>query len=192
MIKKLLKKIKKIRLLPKQHKIILASLAVLTLMTVYFGVANGQNAAYETQISFDKNEMNPLVLKDKKVEIVAGLSNEDKVKLDNRDPEAIKILMQSLSPEYGVDWKLVYAIGYHESANFNSYLAESKNNFFGRKAVGGGYAQWSSAEEGIRNEFEYLKRRYFDIGLNTPAKINPVYAEDPKWHIKVETVMNKL
>ncbi|MFA6493327.1 MAG: glucosaminidase domain-containing protein [Patescibacteria group bacterium] len=144
---------------------------------------------YETRIKLDTNNAQLLTLPEKKVEVYSAGSRED---LNNLDPEAIKGLMQAIAPEYGVDWKMVYAIGYHESGNYGSSLARNQNNFFGRKASSGGYASWSTPEEGIRNEFVYLKTRYLDKGLTTPAAINVVYAEDMSWHFAVESVMASL
>ena len=71
----------------------------------------------ETRIKFVQNSPTPLVLEDKKVNIVSVGSRED---LNNLDPEAIKGLMIAYSEKYDVDWKLVYAIGYHESGNYQS------------------------------------------------------------------------
>jgi len=148
---------------------------------------------YETAIKLNDKSDNPLVLEDRTVNVLAVPSRAE---IDDAtfglDPEAIKALMQEIGKEYNVDWRLVYAIGYHESGNYSSQLARAQFNFFGRKAHSGGYASWGDPEEAIRNQFEYLQTRYFDRGLNTPAKINPVYAEDPTWHYRVEAVMNTL
>lgn len=143
----------------------------------------------ETRIQFNQNSIQPLSVSDKKVEVFSAGSRED---MNNLNPEAIKGLMQAIAPQYGVDWKLVYAIGYHESGNYGSSLARSQNNFFGRKARSGGYASWNTPEEGIHDEFRYLKEKYFDRGLTTPATINRVYAEDMSWHFAVESVMARL
>lgn len=141
---------------------------------------------YETQIKLNTETPQVLTLPEKKVEVYSAGSRED---IANGNPEAIKGLMKFYGEKYGVDWKLVYAIGYHESGNYTSSLARSQNNYFGRKASSGGYASWSTPEEGIENQFVYLKTRYFDRGMDTPAEINPVYAEDSGWHYKVESVM---
>lgn len=141
---------------------------------------------YETEIKLNTQSPQALTLPEKKVESYSAGSRED---LASADPEAIKGLMKFYGEKYGVDWKLVYAIGYHESGNYTSSLARRQNNYFGRKASSGGYASWSTPEEGIENQFVYLKTRYFDRGMDTPAEINPVYAEDMSWHYAVESVM---
>ncbi len=148
-----------------------------------------QRETYETDIKFNQNSSNPLTLKENKIEIFSTGSREDLASLDT---EAIKGYMKFYSEQYDIDWRLVYAIGYHESANYTSSLARRNYNFFGRKAVGGGYASWNTPEEAIDNQFAYLKRRYIDRGLITPAEINRVYAEDPNWHFKVESLMASL
>ena len=148
---------------------------------------------YETAIKLNDRSDNPLVSVDKTVNVISVPSRDEiKDATFGLDPEAIKLLMQEIGQQYNIDWRLVYAIGYHESGNYSSQLARGQFNFFGRKANSGSYASWSDLEEAIRNQFEYLQTRYFDRGLNTPAKINPVYAEDPTWHYRVEAVMNTL
>lgn len=169
---------------PSKHFVLIGLLAVL----IPFSGQTNDHQKYETRIRFQQTAQ-PLTLKEKKVEVFSAGSRED---LNNLEPEAIKGMMQAIAPEYGIDWRLVYAIGYHESGNYTSSLARRQYNFFGRKANASGYAAWGSPEEAIRNQFEYLKTRYFDRGLTTPASINRVYAEDMSWHYKVESVMNAL
>jgi len=115
----------------------------------------------------------------------------NKVNIEH-DPEAIKAYMQQIAPEYGVDWKLVYAIGAYESGYYKSNLARNSNNFFGRKATSTTWRSWNTAEEGIRDQFVYLKTRYIDRGLDTPAKMNRVYCEGNTWQYKVQYIMNTL
>lgn len=159
------------------------------LVLIPFNVSAPQKAT-ETRIQFNQNDpVNIVDVADKKVVVETGGSRED---LNSYNPEAFKGLMKQYSLQYGIDWKLVYAIGYHESGNFTSSLARRQNNFFGRKASSGGYASWVTPEDAIRNQFEYLKTRYFDIGLDTPEKINHVYAEDSSWSFAVRSVMNSL
>jgi hypothetical protein len=150
------------------------------------------NEDYKTNISFDQNQVMPLVITDKKTEIQPGLARIDIDKLNNdRDPEAIKAFIQQIAPEYGVDWKLVYAIGAYESGYFKSNLALSNNNFFGRKATSTTWRSYSTAEEGIRDQFLYVKEHYIDNGLDTPAKMNHIYCEGNTWQVMVQTIMDK-
>jgi len=173
----------------------MASLVAL-LVIIPLGIVKPHD--YQTEIKLNDKSADPLVLEDKTTNVLAVPSRaEVKDATFGLDPEAMKALMQEIGQEYNaggynVDWRLVYAIGYHESGNYSSQLARAQFNFFGRKAHSGGYASWSDPEEAIRNQFDYLQTRYFDRGLTTPAKINPVYAEDPTWHYRVEAVMNGL
>jgi len=174
-------------------KILQLALILATVFVASTTAAQAQNEKSITNIVLNKSGSQPLTIQPKKTEIVLGISNADMAEFNqNPTPENIKRFMATIAPEYGVDWKMVYAIGYHESGNYGSSLAQRNHNYFGRKASSGGYASWSTPEEGIRNQFEYLKTRYFERGMDTPAKINPVYAEDSSWHYKVEAVMASL
>jgi len=147
----------------------------------------------ETDIIFDKNQIMPLVLTEAKTEIKMGLARADLDKLNNeKDPEAIKAYIQEKADNYGMDWKLVYAIGAYESGYFKSNLAQSQNNFFGRKATSSTWMSWETPQEGIDNQFEYLKTRYFDRGLDTPEEMNHVYCEGDTWKYKVRSIMDSV
>lgn len=182
-IKKQLNTIKKNKL--REIALVIFALFIISIIPVY-----AQEETYNSNIKLNTTSTNLLIITDKKVEAISGISKSDMDNLNsNPNPELIKAYMQTIAPEYGVDWKLVYAIGYHESANYSSSLAKNNNNYFGRKASSGGYASWATPEEGVRDQFEYLKTRYFDRGLTTPESINRVYAEDMSWNIKIKAVM---
>lgn len=197
-MKKLQKQI--YRFVKKNSKRISAFLMFSKLITVFFLFAilpmdslSPSSYAYQTAVKLDTKSPNPLTLNNEYINIQTGRSRADLKALGlSHDPEEIKILIQETAPAYNLDWRLVYAIGYHESGNFNSSLARRNNNFFGRKASYNGFASWSTPEEAIRNQCEYLKTRYFDRGLNTLSAINRVYAEDMSWHYAIESVINSL
>jgi len=173
--------------------ILVLKIATVIAIFALIPVGTAKSQTYKTRVSFNQEKPFPITLADNQVQVSQGIAKADIDRLnETADPELVKKLMQELAPEYGVDWKLVYAIGYHESGNYSSTLARNNNNFFGRKASSTGYASWSTPEEGIRNQFEYLKTRYFDRGLTTPETINPVYAEDGSWKYAVQGVMNTL
>ena len=166
-------------------------IAILSAIPIIYGKTNQKE--FKTDLKFEPNNPQILVLADKQVKVTRTLSRaEVSDGLDNMDREIIKSYMQDLGQEYGVDWRLVYAIGYLESGNYNSALARNQNNFFGRKASSGSYAAWGSVEEGIRNQFEYLKTRYLERGMDTPYEMNHVYAESGTWGAKVTGIMNSL
>lgn len=166
---------------------------VVASMVILIPVNTQKNSVYPSRITLNTNSANPLTVANAKTEIEIGISNNDISELNqNPNPTDIKSFMCAIAPEYGVDWKLVYAIGYHESGNYSSSLAKRNNNYFGRKASSGGYASWSTPEDAIRNQFAYIKNMYYSRGLTTPAAINPIYAEDSSWRVAVQSVMNTL
>ena len=174
----------------------LTSYLVSALFIFVFALYGGfipEPETYSTTVKLDTNSPFILTEPDRIVNIPFGDSRND---LQGRglvhDPESIKLLIQELATEYGVDWRLVYAIGYLESGNFNSSLARRQNNFFGRKASSGVYASWPDVETAVRNQFEYLNTRYLARGMDTPAEMNRVYAESPLWASKVQGIMNSL
>lgn len=174
-------------------KMLSIALFVTAVASTSTSIAYAQAKKTDTNIVFDKGNAQMLKIQPKQTSIVIGISNANMQDFnDNPTPDKIKQFMQAIAPEYGVDWKLVYAIGYHESGNYGSSLGERNNNYFGRKAKSGGYASWSTPEEGIRDQLDYIHRVYYSRGLDTPGKINPVYAEDGTWHFKVEAVMASL
>jgi len=177
----------------KSHykELIFATLAVLIVTS--FPSDSISDKSLSSRIVFNKKLAFPLGITKAQTNVVVGTSQNDMNQLNqNPNPEAIKNFMCAIAPDYGVDWKLVYAIGYHESGNYQSALAKRNNNYFGRKARTGSYAAWSTPEEGIRNQFEYIKNNYYNRGLTTPSAINPIYAEDSSWQHAVNSIMNTL
>jgi len=161
-------------------------------LTGFVGAANPSDSN-PTTVKLDIKSPFVLSEPDRTVNIPVGTSRYEMARRGmTHDPAQIKLLIQKIAPEYGVDWRLVYAIGYLESANFNSPLARYQNNFFGRKTSSGLYASWPNPIEAIRNQCEYLKTFYLDRGFNTPFKMNHLYAESPTWGAKVTGIMESL
>lgn len=103
----------------------------------------------------------------------------------------IRALTQIECGRAGVDWKLVYAIGQHESANYTRY--PGGYNYWGRKAIGGGWQKWATLQEAVANQCRYIESRYYRLGLNTPEKIQPVYCPDgTPWAQAIRKYMSKL
>jgi len=175
----------------KPKALLIIVMASILVSIAFSGIANAQMSTYKSNVCFNKDSIDFLTVSNKQVEIKPGLAKVDIDKLNNeRDPEAIKAYIQQLGEEYGIDWKLVYAIGAYESGYFKSYLAQENNNFFGRKATSTTWMQWNTPEEGIRNQFEYLKNRYINRGMDTPAEMNSVYCEGNTWQYKVQYIMD--
>lgn len=156
------------------------------------GTAHAQDSGI-CNIIFDQNQLFPVVLTQNNINIQPGLATVDMNKLNvGHDPEAIKAYMQQIAPQYGVDWKLVYAIGVYESGNYNSSLARYSNNFFGRKANSTSWMSYNTAQEGIQDQFKYVKEHYINNGLDTPQKMNHIYCEGNTWQYKVQFIMDTI
>jgi hypothetical protein len=154
------------------------------------GLAHAQDNSGSNLI-FNATQAFPIVLTNNQTQIVPGLAQAEMDEVNiNHDPEAIKIFMQQIAPEYGVDWKLIYAIGVYESGNYSSDLARNNNNFFGRKESSTTWRSYDSAEDGIRDEFNYVKENYINNGLDTPAKMNHIYCQGSDWKYKVQFIMD--
>ena len=132
----------------------------------------------------------------------AVLKNDESTRIDPRI-EKLSLFLESygspLSPfaadfiqaadRYQIDWKLVPAITGVESTfgkriPFNSYNAYGWAN---------GAYYFESWEQSIDHVSRVLREKYYDRGLDTPQKINPVYAPPSQvWAGKVCFFMNKL
>ncbi len=178
----------------KLKPILLAiALMVFSLVVAFTPISSVKAFDSSSLVAFDKNQLFPFSQTAKATEINSGMAKIDmnKVNIDH-DPEAIKAFMQQIAPQYGVDWKLVYAIGAYESGHYKSNLAQYNNNFFGRKETSTTWRKYDSAEEGIRDQFLYLKEHYINNGLDTPAKMNRVYCEGSDWKYKVQYIMDNV
>ena len=99
------------------------------------------------------------------------------------------------SIELGVDPYLAVAIAMHETGcTWNcSYLAKTCNNVGGQKGYGcGEYQAYDTLEDGIYGFIANIKRNYVDYGLMTADEMNPKYAEDPTWSLKVNNYIEKI
>lgn len=97
-------------------------------------------------------------------------------------------LIASQSLEKNVDPYMATAIILHETGCKweCSYLVNACNNVGGQKGTGcGSYSYFNSLDEGIIAFIDNLQRNYINYGLTTPDQINPKYAEDPNWSMKV-------
>jgi hypothetical protein len=90
---------------------------------------------------------------------------------------------------YGLDWRLLPAITGVESTYGKQIPANSCNAY----GWNNGAWQFTSWPESINYVTQALKERYYDRGLNTVAKIAPVYAPPSKtWAGKVISIMEKI
>ena len=94
------------------------------------------------------------------------------------------------SEKYNLDWRLLPAIAFQESSvgkktPFGSY------NAFGWGVIDGtgkgtNFQSWENA---IFSVAKGLRENYLNKGLATPEEINPFYAGDKNWNVKVKFAM---
>jgi len=94
--------------------------------------------------------------------------------------------------KFSVDYKLLMAIATLESSYGLHVPYGNSYNPFGRKSSSGGYIRFSSWQDAIYNQAEYLKTKYYNLGLDTVDKIGRKYAEDPNWSNKIKKIIDNL
>lgn len=95
--------------------------------------------------------------------------------------------------ELGIDPYLATAIVLHETGcNYSCSAAVRNKNNVGGMMGKGGLISFNSLEEGIKAFVVNLKEKYYDKGLNTPELINPKYAANPNWHVKINSYIEKI
>lgn len=78
---------------------------------------------------------------------------------------------------YNVNPALMVAIGQQESVlGTAGIVKDHPYNYYGLTASGGGWAEFSSWEEAINNQAQYLREQYLDKGLTTIPQIGSKYA----------------
>lgn len=102
-------------------------------------------------------------------------------------------LFAKLSIENGVDPYLATAIVLHETGcNYSCSAAVKNKNNVGGMMGNGDLIKFNSLEEGIKAFIVNLKEKYYNYGLNTPELMNKKYAANPKWHVKINSYINKI
>lgn len=102
------------------------------------------------------------------------------------------------SLEYNVDPYLATAIMMHETGCRwgCSRLVEKCNNVAGQKGGpscnGGAYKKYNTLDDGIKGAIYNIYINYVEYGLLTAEQMNPKYAEDPKWALKVNKYINEI
>jgi hypothetical protein len=87
----------------------------------------------------------------------------------------------------GIEPRLMPAIAMIESGGGRA--TANTNNFFGRKAVGGGYASWPTKEEAIKNQGRYISKMW---GRATNPYEMRGYATSPVWKGNVAREMARI
>lgn len=104
-------------------------------------------------------------------------------------------LFATYSLEKGVDPYMAVAIVLLETGcSWNcSNLVKQCYNVGGQKGSGcGSYQAFESLDAGIMAFIDNLASNYYAYGLTTPETINPKYAENPNWHVQVNSYIDKI
>lgn len=108
---------------------------------------------------------NEVIIQTKENKQICNLEKEIECKIYNKGIEVGMTHEQAL---------LIVAISKAETGHWTSNLYINKNNF-GGVTKNGKMASYKTNNEGLEAFASLLKRRYFDQGLTTPEKIQPVY-----------------
>lgn len=135
----------------------------------------------------------------KEEELTITFKPEEKVSVEEEKQETVELSQEmcylgeieckiyNKSIEYGLSREqafIVVSISRHETGKWTSKAFLEKHNL-GGIMCSTGLRQYSSLDEGINAFVSLLKNRYFDKGLDTIEKIQPVYcpvgaSNDPK------------
>ena len=153
-------------------------------------------------------EIKPIVEEKKPTPVVAKAETTEEIVFDNLTMNQLvdklnRTLKSNLSGtgnlfakyaiENGVDPYLATAIVLHETGCNHSCSAAVKNkNNVGGMMASGGLIRFNTLEEGIKAFVVNLKEKYYNYGLNTPELMNKKYAANPKWHVKINSYMEKI
>lgn len=135
----------------------------------------------------------------KEEELTIAFKPEEKVSVEEKKQETVELSQEmchlgeieckiyNKSIEYGLNREqafIVVSISRHETGKWTSKAFLEKHNL-GGIMCSTGLRQYGSLDEGIDAFVSLLKNRYFDRGLDTIEKIQPVYcpigaSNDPK------------
>lgn len=153
---------------------------------------------------------------DKKDDVIVGIANENETKdfyinatatgADAR-PMLIKKYLEKyksplapysdlifeLSETYGYEYYWIVAIAQQES-NLCKKIPENSHNCWGYGIHKNGTLKFDNYEIALKSYAEYLKRQYFDKGLNTPELIMKKYCpgSNGSWAIGVRQFIEEL
>lgn len=93
----------------------------------------------------------------------------------------------NMEQTYGVN--AVFAIAVAENESGLGKHNANKNNFWGRKAISGGWMSWATKEASIMDFGAYIKRRYSNMTID---QIGPIYCPYPGgWAGRTRSFMEK-
>ena len=139
-------------------------------------------------VSTQKKSFNPKVIPEK-VELTYNGETLSEIasKLDSKFKGSLTgkgEFFANLCIEKGMDPYLLAAMSVHETAYGKSNAAMTKYNY-GGIMCSGKLCTYSSIEDGITKFISMVHRVYYSKGLTTPEQINPKYAADPNWSVRV-------
>ena len=143
----------------------------------------------------DLTEPSGLTLSDYKTILGYNVSDKNSIFADNYEA------FYNAEQKYGVNGIFIAAVGIHESAWGNSYLAKEKKNLFGYKAYDrdpiNSAQDFDSYEDAINVVAEALSKNYLTptgsfFNGYTVESVNQKYASDKAWHEKVFSYMELL
>ena len=140
-------------------------------------------------------EPSGLTLSDYKTILGYNVSDKNSIFADNYEA------FYNAEQKYGVNGIFIAAVGIHESAWGNSYLAKEKKNLFGYRAYDrdpiNSAQDFDSYEDAINVVAEALSKNYLTptgsfFNGYTVESVNQKYASDKAWHEKVFSYMELL
>lgn len=99
-------------------------------------------------------------------------------------------MLYMLCQDHEVNHKLAIGIARLETGHYTSRLFTESNNWGGMKN-GSRFYTYETDLAGAVAFVKMLESQFISQGLDTPEKMNPKYAEDPKWAAKVRAIMKE-
>lgn len=153
----------------------------LLFMAIVNMITIDKTEAKNGNISFVAMNTNLETEKDNELAITTDYKVEEKIIEDKKENKCnlgtIECKIYNKSKEYEMTDDQAYlliAISKHETGNWTSAAFKNKNNFGGLMGANG-LKSYSSFDEGLDAFVSLLNNRYFNKGLTTIEKIQPVY-----------------
>lgn len=126
------------------------------------------------------------ITKEKEKPAQTGDLTPDFAPYDNDYDNMLYLLCQ----DHEVNHKLAIGIARLETGHYTSRLFTESNNW-GGMTNGSRFYTYETDLAGAAAFVKMLESQFISQGLDTPEKMNPKYAEDPKWAAKVRAIMKE-
>ena len=163
------------RKLNKKGKLLIIFLSTLLIMSIFqiLGTNKKQTTEISINIPIETNvSKNTVKMQNSMRRDFCGLHV---VICEYEQYDEITYKIKKTAEQYNIDWKLAVAIAKHETGNYTSKLFKEKNNV-GGIYINGEFKNFETLDDGIDYFVRLLKNYYIQRGLDTPEKIQPVYA----------------